>query len=48
MADFGLQGFMPKPDGVDWFTHVRTILDALPEVFSTVWISDHLQHQDEP
>jgi len=48
MADFGLQSFPSRPDNVDWLTHTRTVLDPLPPVFSTVWISDHLHYQDEP
>ena len=43
MADFGLQGFGPKPDGVSWMDHYRSVLDRLPEQFTAVWIDDHLQ-----
>jgi alkanesulfonate monooxygenase SsuD/methylene tetrahydromethanopterin reductase-like flavin-dependent oxidoreductase (luciferase family) len=49
MADFGLQG---TPGGAgktsEWVDHMRGILDPLPPVFSTVWISDHLQQDGEP
>ncbi len=48
MADFGLQGFPAGPDGTETPEHVRTVLELLPSVFSTVWISDHLQHRAEP
>jgi alkanesulfonate monooxygenase SsuD/methylene tetrahydromethanopterin reductase-like flavin-dependent oxidoreductase (luciferase family) len=47
MADFGFQGFPERPDGVDRMTHYRTVLEMAPPVFSTVWISDHLQFGDE-
>jgi alkanesulfonate monooxygenase SsuD/methylene tetrahydromethanopterin reductase-like flavin-dependent oxidoreductase (luciferase family) len=43
MADLGLQGFPGPPDGVDRMDHYRSVLERLPEQFSTVWISDHLQ-----
>jgi alkanesulfonate monooxygenase SsuD/methylene tetrahydromethanopterin reductase-like flavin-dependent oxidoreductase (luciferase family) len=48
MANFGLHGFPSRPDGVDWMTHAHAVLDGLPPVFSTVWLSDHIQFQDEP
>lgn len=48
MVDFGLQGFPAAPDGATSLDQARAVLDVLPEVFSTVWISDHLQHQDAP
>lgn len=47
MADFGFQSFPARPDGVDRMTHYRTVLEMAPPVFSTVWISDHLQFGDE-
>lgn len=48
MADLGLHHFPAPPDGVDWTTHAHAVLDGLPPVFSTVWLSDHLQFQGEP
>lgn len=48
MADFGLQGLPFPPDSDRSLALVRTVLDALPPAFSTVWISDHLQHQGTP
>ncbi|MEA2608749.1 MAG: hypothetical protein QOJ75_992, partial [Chloroflexota bacterium] len=48
MADFGLQGFPATSDGTRSLKQVRMVLDMLPPVFSTVWISDHLQYQDAP
>jgi alkanesulfonate monooxygenase SsuD/methylene tetrahydromethanopterin reductase-like flavin-dependent oxidoreductase (luciferase family) len=48
VPDFGIHGFPPRPDGVDRMTHYRSVLDALPDAFSTVWISDHLQAGDWP
>jgi alkanesulfonate monooxygenase SsuD/methylene tetrahydromethanopterin reductase-like flavin-dependent oxidoreductase (luciferase family) len=49
MADFGLQG-TPGGSGEtsEWVGHMRRILEPLPPVFSTVWISDHLQQHGEP
>jgi alkanesulfonate monooxygenase SsuD/methylene tetrahydromethanopterin reductase-like flavin-dependent oxidoreductase (luciferase family) len=48
MVDFGLQGFPARPEGVDRLAHYRTVLEMAPPVFSTVWISDHLQFGDRP
>ena len=47
VADFGLQGFPARPDGMDRMAHYRTVLEMVPPVFSTVWISDHLQFGDD-
>jgi alkanesulfonate monooxygenase SsuD/methylene tetrahydromethanopterin reductase-like flavin-dependent oxidoreductase (luciferase family) len=46
VADFGLQGFPRKPDGVSVMDHYRSILERLPPQFSTVWLEDHLQFGD--
>ncbi len=48
MADLGLHGLGSRPEGVPWRDYAHTILDDLPPVFSTVWVSDHLQFRDEP
>jgi alkanesulfonate monooxygenase SsuD/methylene tetrahydromethanopterin reductase-like flavin-dependent oxidoreductase (luciferase family) len=49
MADFGLQGTPGVSVATaDWASHMRGILEPLPPVFSTVWISDHLQDHDGP
>jgi alkanesulfonate monooxygenase SsuD/methylene tetrahydromethanopterin reductase-like flavin-dependent oxidoreductase (luciferase family) len=49
MADFGLQG---TPGGSaktsEWVARMHGILDLLPSVFSTVWLSDHLQQFGQP
>jgi alkanesulfonate monooxygenase SsuD/methylene tetrahydromethanopterin reductase-like flavin-dependent oxidoreductase (luciferase family) len=49
MADFGLQG---TPGGSaktsDWVEQMHAVLELLPAVFSTIWISDHLQQDREP
>ena len=37
-ADFGLQGFPARPEGVDRMAHYRTVLELVPEQVSTVWI----------
>ncbi|MGZ5365939.1 MAG: LLM class flavin-dependent oxidoreductase, partial [Mycobacterium sp.] len=49
MAELGLQGFPPTPDGVDLLTHYRSVLEAVPPEFTTVWHQDHLQkgHGDD-
>jgi alkanesulfonate monooxygenase SsuD/methylene tetrahydromethanopterin reductase-like flavin-dependent oxidoreductase (luciferase family) len=46
VADFGLQGFPRKPEGVNPMDHYRSILERLPPEFSTVWLEDHLQFGD--
>ena len=43
MAELGLQGFPTPPIGFDRMSHYRSVLERLPEQFTTVWISDHLQ-----
>ena len=48
MAELGLQGFPPAPDGADLLTHYRTVLDMVPSEFTTVWIEDHLQKRSGP
>jgi alkanesulfonate monooxygenase SsuD/methylene tetrahydromethanopterin reductase-like flavin-dependent oxidoreductase (luciferase family) len=48
MTDLGLHGFPETQDGADWIGQAHTLLDELPEAFSTVWISDHLQIDGEP
>ncbi len=48
MTDLGLHGFPAQPDGVDWISHAHTVLDGLPDVFSTAWLSDHLQVDGDP
>src|SRR4051812_16167975 len=48
MADLGLHGFGSRPEGVAWIDHAHAVLDGLLPVFSTVWLSDHLQFRDEP
>jgi alkanesulfonate monooxygenase SsuD/methylene tetrahydromethanopterin reductase-like flavin-dependent oxidoreductase (luciferase family) len=49
MADFGLQG-TPGGSGptAEWVDRMRAVLEPLPPVFSTIWISDHLQRDGEP
>jgi alkanesulfonate monooxygenase SsuD/methylene tetrahydromethanopterin reductase-like flavin-dependent oxidoreductase (luciferase family) len=49
MADFGLHGTPASdwPQG-EWPSRMRDVLDGLPSVFSTVWISDHLQLDGTP
>jgi len=49
MADFGLQG-TPGGSGntAQWVDHMQAVLEPLPGVFSTVWLSDHLQQDRHP
>jgi len=49
MTDLGLHG-TPAADWAprDWPSRMRDVLDGLPPVFSTVWISDHLQSDRQP
>ena len=48
MADLGIHGFPSRPDEVDEADHTRAVLEGLPDAFSTVWLSDHLQLDGEP
>jgi alkanesulfonate monooxygenase SsuD/methylene tetrahydromethanopterin reductase-like flavin-dependent oxidoreductase (luciferase family) len=43
MADFGIHGFPERPTGVERMAHYHAVLDSLPDAFTTVWISDHMQ-----
>ena len=47
MTDLGIHGFGSRPAGMDRPSYWHTVLDHLPPVFSTTWISDHLQVADE-
>ena len=48
MTDFGIQGTPGEVSSAGWLTFMREACDPLPDVFSTIWISDHLQHQGAP
>lgn len=48
MLDFGLQGIPPDAEGDDLLSRYRSVLELLPEDFSTVWIEDHLQFGHRP
>jgi alkanesulfonate monooxygenase SsuD/methylene tetrahydromethanopterin reductase-like flavin-dependent oxidoreductase (luciferase family) len=48
MADLGLHGFPTGDDGADWIADAHRVLDELPPVFSTVWLSDHFQFDGDP
>lgn len=48
MADLGFHALPEAPAGVDRLSHVLDNLGPLPPVFSTYWISDHLQTDGEP
>jgi alkanesulfonate monooxygenase SsuD/methylene tetrahydromethanopterin reductase-like flavin-dependent oxidoreductase (luciferase family) len=47
-TDLGLHGFPPAHDGADWLTRAHRTLDDLPPVFTSVWLSDHLQVDGDP
>jgi alkanesulfonate monooxygenase SsuD/methylene tetrahydromethanopterin reductase-like flavin-dependent oxidoreductase (luciferase family) len=48
MADFGIQGFVTDWRRPDYLDELRRIYEPLPDVFSTIWISDHVQHHGAP
>jgi alkanesulfonate monooxygenase SsuD/methylene tetrahydromethanopterin reductase-like flavin-dependent oxidoreductase (luciferase family) len=48
MADLGLHGFPASEGTGDWIDQAHAVLVELPSVFSTVWISDHLQVDGQP
>jgi len=48
MVDFGLVGSAGGAGDRNWIDHMRDLLGSLPDVFSTAWISDHLQQDGEP
>jgi alkanesulfonate monooxygenase SsuD/methylene tetrahydromethanopterin reductase-like flavin-dependent oxidoreductase (luciferase family) len=49
VTDFGLHG-TPASDwsAREWPYRMRDVLDGLPPVFSTMWLSDHFQLDGEP
>src|SRR5262245_12505111 len=48
MVDFGLQGLPADAEGGDTLSRYRTVLELLPDDFSTVWIEDHVQFEHRP
>ncbi len=48
MTDLGIHGMGTRPDGMDPISYRRAVFDKFPDVFSTAWISDHLQVEGEP
>jgi alkanesulfonate monooxygenase SsuD/methylene tetrahydromethanopterin reductase-like flavin-dependent oxidoreductase (luciferase family) len=48
MTDFGIQGTPGEVTRSEWLSFMRETCEPLPDVFTTIWISDHLQHQGEP
>jgi alkanesulfonate monooxygenase SsuD/methylene tetrahydromethanopterin reductase-like flavin-dependent oxidoreductase (luciferase family) len=48
MTDLGIHGIGTHPEGMNRAAHWRAILDEFPDVFSTAWISDHLQFEGKP
>jgi alkanesulfonate monooxygenase SsuD/methylene tetrahydromethanopterin reductase-like flavin-dependent oxidoreductase (luciferase family) len=47
MADFGLQGLPGASAAPDYVGFWREVVEPLPPVFTTLWLSDHLQHKGE-
>jgi alkanesulfonate monooxygenase SsuD/methylene tetrahydromethanopterin reductase-like flavin-dependent oxidoreductase (luciferase family) len=48
MADFGIQGFLVDWNTPNYIDELRRVYEPLPDVFSTMWISDHMQHNGAP
>jgi len=48
MADLGIHGLGAAPEGMDRLAHRHAVFDHFGDVFSTAWISDHLQFEGEP
>ncbi|HEV7810429.1 MAG TPA: LLM class flavin-dependent oxidoreductase, partial [Candidatus Limnocylindrales bacterium] len=48
MADLGIHGVPARPAGMSRIAHTEQVLNALPDVFTRMWISDHLQIDGEP
>ena len=44
MADFGIQGFLVDWNTPNYIDEQRRVYEPLPDVFRTMWISDHMQH----
>ncbi len=47
MADFGIHGLPGEPGTKDPVARYREVLETLPDAFTTVWISDHMQFGNE-
>jgi len=43
MADLGIKGLPDPDDDTYWLLHRARLIEQLPDVFSTIWVSDHLQ-----
>src|SRR5262245_1285992 len=48
MVDFGLEGLPSDAEGEDRLSRYGTVLELLPDAFSTIWIEDHLQFGHRP
>jgi alkanesulfonate monooxygenase SsuD/methylene tetrahydromethanopterin reductase-like flavin-dependent oxidoreductase (luciferase family) len=48
MTDLGIHGIGTTPPGMDRVTYRHAVFDEFSDVFSTAWISDHLQLEGEP
>ena len=48
MADLGIHATPERTPGESELDHYRRLLDGLPDAFSTVWVSDHMQFGDDP
>lgn len=48
MADLGVKGLPTSDDGEYWLLQRARLIERLPDVFSTIWLYDHLQGEAEP
>lgn len=48
MTDLGIHGMGSRPDGMDRLAYRHAVFNEFPDIFSTAWISDHLQFEGEP
>jgi alkanesulfonate monooxygenase SsuD/methylene tetrahydromethanopterin reductase-like flavin-dependent oxidoreductase (luciferase family) len=46
VADLGVNGLPAPDDDTYWLTHRARLIERLPPVFSTIWMSDHPQIGD--
>src|SRR5438045_9140589 len=48
MTHLGIHGMGERPEGVDRLAHYKAVFDEFADVFSTAWLSDHLQFEGDP
>ena len=47
MADLGVKGLPDTDNGDYWLLQRARLIERLPDLFSTIWLYDHLQGEDE-